>query len=65
MASVVVPERLRPYVLEPAIDTPPAQDLAADGLDMVRVRAQIHVGRKITLCYRDEQGRETTRTVWR
>jgi predicted DNA-binding transcriptional regulator YafY len=31
---------------------------------MARVRAQIHAGRKIELCYRDEQGRETKRTVW-
>ena len=31
---------------------------------MARVRAQIHAGRKIALCYRDEQGRETRRTVW-
>ena len=38
--------------------------LAADGLDMARVRAQIHAGRKIALCYRDEQGRESERTVW-
>ena len=57
--GAVVPERHRPYVLEPVTDTPPARDLAADGLDMARVRAQIHAGRKIALCYRDEQGRET------
>ena len=31
---------------------------------MAPVRTQIHAGRKIALCYRDEQGRETTRTVW-
>jgi len=31
---------------------------------MARVRAQIHAGRKIALCYRDEQGRESERTVW-
>jgi predicted DNA-binding transcriptional regulator YafY len=62
--GAVVPERLRPYVLEPVTDTPPVRNLAADGLDMAQVRAQIHAGRKIALCYRDEQGRESTRTVW-
>jgi len=36
---------------------PPARDLAADGLDIARVRARIHAGRKITLFYRDEPGR--------
>jgi predicted DNA-binding transcriptional regulator YafY len=62
--GAVVPEQLRPYVLEPATDTPPARNLVADGLDMARVRAQIHAGRKIALRYRDEQGRESERVVW-
>src|SRR6201981_1993158 len=62
--GAVVPERLRPYVLEPVTDMPPVRTLAADGLDMARVRAQIHAGRKIALCYRDEQGRESERVVW-
>jgi predicted DNA-binding transcriptional regulator YafY len=53
--GAVAPERLRPYVLEPATDMPPAHNLAADGLDIARVRAQIHAARKITLCYRDER----------
>jgi len=42
----------------------PARNLAADGLDMARVRNQIRAGRKIALCYRDEQGRESKRIVW-
>src|SRR6516162_9275634 len=62
--GAVVPERLRPYLFEPATDLPPAKNLAADGLDMGRVRAQIHAGRKIALRYRDEQGRESERKVW-
>jgi predicted DNA-binding transcriptional regulator YafY len=63
--GAVIPERLRPYVLEPVTETPaPARSLAADGLDMGRVRAQIHAGRKIALSYRDEQGRESERIVW-
>ena len=55
--GAVVPERLRPYVLEPVTDMPPARGLVTDGLDIARVRTQIHAGRKIALCYRDEQGR--------
>ena len=62
--GAVVPERLRPYVLEPVTEMPPARNLAADGLDMAQVRVQIHAGRKIRLCYRDEQGRESERIVW-
>ncbi|HWO85291.1 MAG TPA: YafY family protein [Stellaceae bacterium] len=62
--GAVVPERLRPFVFEPVTETPPARSLATDGLDMARVRAQIHAGRKIKLCYRDEQGRESERIIW-
>jgi predicted DNA-binding transcriptional regulator YafY len=62
--GAVVPERLRPYVFEPATETPPAWNLAADALDMAHVRAQIRAGRKIALRYRDEQGRESKRIVW-
>jgi predicted DNA-binding transcriptional regulator YafY len=62
--GAVVPERLRPFVFEPVTDMPPARGLASDGLDMAQVRAQIHAGRKIKLCYRDEQGRESERIVW-
>jgi predicted DNA-binding transcriptional regulator YafY len=62
--GAVVPERLRPFVFEPVTETPPARGLTTDGLDVGRVRAQIHAGRKIKLCYRDEQGRESERTVW-
>jgi predicted DNA-binding transcriptional regulator YafY len=47
-----VPERLRPFVREP------------DRIDMVRTRSQIHEGKKITLHYRDEQGRDSERTIW-
>jgi hypothetical protein len=62
--GAVVPERLRPFVFEPVTETPPARSLATDGLDMARVRAQIHAGRKIKLCSRDEQGRESDRIIW-
>ncbi|MES2644107.1 MAG: YafY family protein [Myxococcota bacterium] len=62
--SAAVPERLRPYVAEPASAAPPMWNAPADGLDMSRVRAQIHAGRKITLRYRDEAGQESERVVW-
>jgi predicted DNA-binding transcriptional regulator YafY len=62
--GAVVPERLRPYVFEPVTETPPVRSRAPDGLDMALLRAQIHAGRKMTLHYRDEQGRESERIVW-
>lgn len=59
-----VPERLRPFILEPATGMPPRRSVVADGIDMAQARAWIHAGRKIALRYRDEQGRESERKVW-
>src|ERR1700759_2950696 len=57
-----VPERLRPFVLEPASRARPAWQKEADRIDMVRT--QIHEGKKIALRYRDEHGRDSERTIW-
>ncbi|WP_257448996.1 helix-turn-helix transcriptional regulator [Archangium lipolyticum] len=62
--QAAVPERLRPFVLEPASGTPPVWNAAPDGLDLAQTRAAIHGGRKIVLDYSDEQGRTSRRTVW-
>lgn len=59
-----VPERLRPFVLEPASRARPSWNREPDRLDMVRTRTQIHEGRKIMLRYRDEQGRHSERMIW-
>lgn len=59
-----MPERLRPVVLEPAVATPPAWRNEVETLDMARVRAWIHAGRKLRLAYADEQGRQTRRIIW-
>jgi predicted DNA-binding transcriptional regulator YafY len=59
-----VPDRLRPYVLEPVSGTPPVWNAVPDTLDMPMLRTQIRSGRKIAIDYRDEQGRESQRTVW-
>jgi predicted DNA-binding transcriptional regulator YafY len=62
--AAAVPNRLRPYVLEPATGTPIGRPVVPDGLDMAQVRASIHAGRKIALRYRDEKGQLTERIVW-
>jgi predicted DNA-binding transcriptional regulator YafY len=59
-----VPDRLRPFVLEPASGAGKGWNKEPDRIDMVRTRTQIHEGRKITLNYRDEQGRDSERTIW-
>lgn len=62
--GVAVPERLRPFLLEPASVSVPVRNPVQDRLDIAQVRAWIHAGRKIRLNYLDEHGRETDRVVW-
>ena len=59
-----VPERLRPFVLEPASRARPQWRKEPDRIDMARTRAQIHEGKKIGLRYRDEHGRDSERNIW-
>ncbi|WP_398470168.1 helix-turn-helix transcriptional regulator [Tardiphaga sp.] len=59
-----VPEKLRPFVLEPASRARPHFRGAMDALDMVQMRAHIHAGKKVRLCYRDESGRDSERIIW-
>jgi predicted DNA-binding transcriptional regulator YafY len=62
--TTAVPERLRPFIAEPAIGTRPGWAMAPDGIDIARTRAWIHSGRKIRITYRDEQGETSERTIW-
>jgi predicted DNA-binding transcriptional regulator YafY len=59
-----VPEKLRPFVLEPASRARPNFIGTPDALDMVQMRAHIHAGKKVRLCYRDESGRASERIIW-
>jgi predicted DNA-binding transcriptional regulator YafY len=60
----VVPEALRSFVVDPSIATPPAFNVAPDGIDIDRLRAWIREGRKIRIDYRAEDGSETCRIIW-
>ncbi|MBL8771932.1 MAG: YafY family transcriptional regulator [Phenylobacterium sp.] len=62
--GAVIPEQLRPLVVEPATRAAPSWKAAPDNLDMAELRAAIRHGRKVALTYRDEQDRESGRTVW-
>ncbi len=63
--GVVIPEHLRPILLDPAGSAPPgAPDAPRDVIDMARVRTAIRAQGKIRLVYRDERGEETTRVIW-
>ncbi|MDH7639137.1 helix-turn-helix transcriptional regulator [Sphingomonas oryzagri] len=60
----VVPERLRPFIVDPTIGTRPCGFLIPDSIDLAQVRAAIREGRKIRLHYGDERGERTDRIVW-
>ncbi|MCX5497072.1 YafY family protein [Kaistia dalseonensis] len=63
--AAVVPEALRPHIIEPAVGVKPATDGAADdGVDLAGLRAAIRHGRKVRLRYRSETGAESDRTIW-
>jgi predicted DNA-binding transcriptional regulator YafY len=64
LGAETVPERLRPFVLEPVSGIPPHYSSLPDGLDLARLRGSIRQGLKLALKYRDEQNRETERKVW-
>ena len=62
--SAAIPERLRPYIDAPSLGAAKSWKLQPDAIDMAQVRAQIHAGRKISIHYKDEQGRDSERTIW-
>ncbi|SFU97858.1 MULTISPECIES: WYL domain-containing protein [unclassified Methylobacterium] len=62
--SAAVPERLRALVLEASVGAPPLRDVATDRLDLARTRLWIRHSRKIRISYRDEDARQSERTIW-
>ena len=63
--GAVIPEHLRPILMEPAASAPPAwNNVTDDVIDMAKVRTAIRTQGKIRLVYRDEKGTETARLIW-
>ena len=62
--GVVIPEHLRPLLMEPALTPLTSHRSPPDAIDMARVRASIRAQGKIALSYRDETARETRRVIW-
>jgi predicted DNA-binding transcriptional regulator YafY len=59
-----IPERLRPYIDDPAHRVVPAWERAKDAIDLGMVRGAINNSRKIQLDYRDVEGRSSKRIIW-
>ena len=61
--EVVVPERLRGHVLEPATSVAPVPS-TPEAVDSALLRRAIRAHRKITLEYRGNTGEVTQRVIW-
>ncbi|MGH6871343.1 MAG: helix-turn-helix transcriptional regulator [Rhizomicrobium sp.] len=62
--GVVIPEHLRPLLMEPALAAPNHRKLSTDAIDMVRVRAAIRTQTKISIAYSNEKGEASRRVIW-
>jgi predicted DNA-binding transcriptional regulator YafY len=63
--AAVVPEHLRPLILEPSVGVKPMfTEPTKESVDPSRLRAAIRAGRKLRLLYRSDAGEETQRKVW-
>ncbi len=58
-----IPERLRPYIDDPAHRVAPAWGRPKDTIDLGVVRSAINGARKMKLNYRDVEGRATARVI--
>jgi len=62
--GVVIPEHLRPLLMEPAVSAPKRYPNMPDAIDMARLRTAIRTQGKLALVYRDEKERASERVVW-
>ena len=62
--AAIVPERLRPFIVEPSVGAKPTIGEPEQGVDTSMLRSAIRNGVKLRLRYRSEAGEETERTVW-
>jgi len=60
----VVPENLRPFIVNPTAGTPPSSASVPDGIDLARTRIWIRERRKLAITYRDEKGTISERVIW-
>jgi len=63
--TAIVPEHLRPLILEPSVSAKPLlKEAEEENIDLPTLRAAIREGRKLRLRYRSDAGAESTRIVW-
>jgi len=62
--GAVIPEHLRPLVVDPALTSPNWHPVQPDSIDMGRIRAAIHEQTKVAIQYRNLKEESTARTIW-
>jgi predicted DNA-binding transcriptional regulator YafY len=62
--AAVVPERLRPFIVEPSVGAKPTIGEQEERVDTSMLRSAIRNGVKLRLRYRSEAGEESERAVW-
>jgi predicted DNA-binding transcriptional regulator YafY len=62
--AAVVPEHLRPLILEPSVGVKPRVAALEESVDPSHLRLAIRNGRKLRLRYKSEAGEETERIIW-
>lgn len=62
--AAAVPERLRPFIVEPSVGAPPSNVRTVDGLDIAKARQWIRQGRKMRIRYRRQAAADSERTIW-
>jgi predicted DNA-binding transcriptional regulator YafY len=62
--GAVIPDHLRPYLIDSTVCASGGRPRVEDTIDLARMRAWIHAGRKVEMRYRDQEERETERVIW-
>ena len=62
--AAVLPEDMKEELDTASLLVGPGEPVIAGDVDLATIRQAIRSERKLILCYRDTEGRETERTVW-
>jgi predicted DNA-binding transcriptional regulator YafY len=62
--GAVIPEHLRPLMLDPTLTSPNWYAVRPDAIEMGRMRTAIHEQTKVAIHYRNLKDESTARTIW-
>jgi predicted DNA-binding transcriptional regulator YafY len=60
----VIPPQLQTFILEPSLGPKPMAAERETAIEPAAIRSAVREGWRLRICYRDEAGEETERTVW-